>query len=41
VILHPFIKNLEPDSNLRSLIVHIERSLSDETGKGPLAGRSL
>lgn len=41
VILHPFIKNLEPDSNLRSLLVHIERSLSDETGKGPLAGRSL
>jgi len=41
VILHPFIKNLEPGSNLRSILAHIERSLSDETGKGPLAGRSL
>ncbi len=41
VVLHPFIKNLESDSGLRSLLAHVERSLSDETGKGLLAGRSL
>ncbi len=41
VILHPFIKNLEADSGLRGLFAHIERSLLDETGRGPLAGRSL
>ncbi|MDD3845851.1 MAG: PD-(D/E)XK nuclease family protein [Syntrophorhabdaceae bacterium] len=41
VILHPFIKNLNNDSGLRGLLLHIERSLSGETGTSSLAGRPL
>jgi ATP-dependent helicase/nuclease subunit B len=40
VVLHPFVKNMYPDSNLRKLLLHAERALSGDTTDGALAGRS-
>ncbi|HBL22612.1 MAG TPA: hypothetical protein DDZ40_00655 [Deltaproteobacteria bacterium] len=41
VVLHPFVKNLDPESGLRGLLLHIERALSGETGQSVIADNPL
>jgi hypothetical protein len=41
VVLHPFVKNLDPESGLRGLLLHIERALSGEAGQSAIAGNPL
>ncbi|MBP7529551.1 MAG: PD-(D/E)XK nuclease family protein [Syntrophorhabdaceae bacterium] len=41
VVLHPFIKNLAPESDLRGLLLYVERSLTGETGQSAMAGKPL
>lgn len=40
VVLHPFVKNMYPDTDMRRLLLYAERALSGDTGDGALAGRS-
>lgn len=40
VVLHPFVKNMFPGTDLRRLLLYVERSLSGDAGDASLAGRS-
>jgi ATP-dependent helicase/nuclease subunit B len=40
VVLHPFVKNMFPDTDLRGLLLYIERSLTGDAEDVSLAGRS-
>ena len=40
VMLHPFIKNMYPDSDLRKLLLYVERVISGDAEDGFLPGRS-
>jgi ATP-dependent helicase/nuclease subunit B len=39
VVLHPFVKNLLPESRIRPLLLDIEKSLTGEFAKSTLAGK--
>ncbi len=41
VVLHPFIKSLSPETGLRGLLLHIERTLTGEIEKSTISGRPL
>ncbi|HOW54888.1 MAG TPA: PD-(D/E)XK nuclease family protein [Syntrophorhabdaceae bacterium] len=41
VMLHPFVKNIAPDTELRGLLSHIEQSLAGTGGQASLSGRPL
>lgn len=41
IVLHPFVKNLAPESGLRELLLHIERTLSGEAGQSVITGNPL
>lgn len=40
VVLHPFVKNMYPETNLRKLLSYVERAVSGDTRNTSLAGRS-